>query len=114
MILNDPAGPGRPDHEKEDTMTRFAIAAAIALTAAVPAAAIAQDVTRAEPAARYVSPSDLALLPLDTVTVTVGSQTEVAAADAVDPRDRALKGLSDDATVTVSVFDSGNATVSVR
>lgn len=95
-------------------MTRFAIVAALALSAAVPAAAIAQDVTRAEPAARYVSPSDLALLPVETVTVTVGSRTEVAAADAVDPRDRALKGLSDDATVTVSVFDSGNTTVSVR
>lgn len=95
-------------------MNRFALAATLALSAAVPAAAIAQDVTRAEPAARYVSPSDLALLPLETVTVTVGSAAQVAAADAIDPRDRALKGLSDDATVTVSVFDSGNATVSVR
>jgi hypothetical protein len=114
MILNDPAGPGWPDHEKENTMTRFAIAAALALTAAVPAAAIAQDVTRAEPAARYVSPSDLALLPADTVTVTTGNLAQIAAADAIDPRDRALKGLAADASVTVSVFDSGNTTVSVR
>lgn len=95
-------------------MTRFAIVAALALTAAVPAAAIAQDVTRSEPAARFVSPSDLALLPLDTVTITVGSTVEVPAADVIDPRDRGLKNIADDATVTVSVFDGGAGTISVR
>ncbi len=95
-------------------MTRFAIAAALALTAALPAAAIAQDVTRAEPAARYVSPSDLALLPAESVTLTVGTAANVAAADVVDPRDRALQGLDATDTLAVSVFDSGNATVSVR
>ena len=95
-------------------MTRFAIAAALALTAALPAAAIAQDVTRAEPAARFVSPADLALAPVETVTVTVGGTATAAAADVLDARDRALKNVADDATVTVSVFNGGPADVTVR
>lgn len=94
-------------------MTRFA--AALAVLVASSGAVFAQDiVTRAEPAQLFVAPSDLALLPAETVTVTTGARSDAAAADVLTARDRALSGVDAQASVGVTVFPGSNAPASIR
>ena len=95
-------------------MTRFIAATAIALIAATSGAALAQDVTRNEPAALLVSPIDLAVQPADQATVTVGGAAEAAAETVLTARDRALLGLEAGDTVRVSVFETTGQPVSLR
>ncbi len=98
-------------------MKRFAATLAVVLVSAT--AAIAQGgpdvaVTRAEPADLFATPSELALLPAETVAVTIGRTVDVPAASAFTARDRALLGLDGTALVTETVFPGGDGQISLR
>ncbi|GGE27948.1 hypothetical protein SAMN05421774_1166 [Gemmobacter megaterium] len=98
-------------------MKRFAATLAIALVSATAAAAqVGTDVavTRNEPANLFVTPSELALLPAETVTITSGAQIEVPADTAFTARERALLGLDATALVSETVFPGSNEAASLR
>lgn len=95
-------------------MNRIATTFAIVLLSAGAAAAQGEFVTRAEPAELFVSPSDLALLPAETVTLTTGAQVGIRAADVLSPRDLALTGLDAGDTVPVSVLQGNAGAISIR
>lgn len=98
-------------------MNRFAATLAIALVSATAAAAQSTTdvaVTRAEPANLFATPAELALLPAETVELTVGQTVDVPAAQTFTARDRALLGLDSTALVKETVFPGGTEQPSLR
>jgi hypothetical protein len=95
-------------------MNRIAATFAIVLLSAGAAAAQGELVTRAEPAELFVTPSDLALLPAQTVTLTTGAQVDVRAADVMTARDLAQAGFGADESLSVTVLQGTPAAISIR